>query len=211
MTVRRLLCAFLLSIVVGIFVNSVSEAASFQNVQSGVGAVPEIFLGHAYDADSNFSSDNGSGFRLTTASGGVSTSISWEAWANTPSVAGAVAADEGGSTLGDLAESCATNSFTAGTMVLMADGSLLPISKIVVGDKVEATDPTTGKTVAATVSHLFINDDHNLAEVTVRDAGAATATLDATQGHRFWDVTRDAWVVTDQLADGDQLLSDTGA
>lgn len=123
----------------------------------------------------------------------------------------ATATDEGSSLLGRLAESCATNSFSAGTLVVMADGSAKPISQVKVGDKVEATDPTTGKAVAATVSHLFLNDDHSLADVLVRERDGATATLHATQGHRFWDRTLDEWVLATQLRAGDALLADDGS
>jgi hypothetical protein len=38
----------------------------------------------------------------------------------------------------------------------MADGTTLAISQVKVGDRVEATDPTTGKTVAATISQVFV-------------------------------------------------------
>jgi hypothetical protein len=134
-------------------------------------------------------------------------------WASTPSFSVADAADTaaGDSSALDDALSCATNSFTGDTKVLLASGALVAISQIKVGDKVEATDPTTGKTVAATVSRLFMNDDHNLANVTVRVADGSLATLDGTQGHRFWDATQHAWVVESHLRAGDELLSANGS
>src|SRR5262249_5807812 len=46
------------------------------------------------------------------------------------------------------------NSFYPSTLVLMADGTTLPIKDITVGDKVTATDPVTGKTVAEPVIQL---------------------------------------------------------
>jgi RHS repeat-associated protein len=120
------------------------------------------------------------------------------------------ATDEGDSLLGRLASSCARNSFTAGTLVVMADGTTKAISQVRLGDKVEATDPATGNTAAATVSHLFLNDDHNLADVVIRKSPGATVTLRSTQGHRVWDQTLGAWVFASQLRAGDALLSDDG-
>ena len=124
---------------------------------------------------------------------------------------GTAATDESGSLLGRLAESCATNSFTAGTLVVMADGTTKAISDVKIGDRVEATDPATGKTVAAIVSHLFLNDDRSLADVVVRQANGASAVLHTTQGHRFWDQSLGEWVLADQLRAGDALLSDGGS
>ena len=116
--------------------------------------------------------------------------------------------EEGSSALDDAIAACVRNSFSAATLVVMANGSVEPISQVKVGDKVESTDPATGKTVSATVSHLFVNDDHKLADVTVRNATGAVATLETTQGHRFWDVTRGAWIFAGHFTTGDTLLSD---
>lgn len=96
--------------------------------------------------------------------------------------------------MGRVAESCATNSFTASTLVVMADETTKRMNDVKIGDKVEATDPATGNTVEATVSRVFLNDDHNLADILVREGNGGAATLHATQGHRFWDRTLDQWV-----------------
>jgi hypothetical protein len=93
----------------------------------------------------------------------------------------------------------------------MADGTAKPISQVRLGDKVEATDPATRKTVAASVLHLFLNDDHSLADVVVQQANGTAATLHATQGHRFWDQTLGEWVLASQFRAGDALLSDDGS
>ncbi|MFD3682359.1 RHS repeat-associated core domain-containing protein [Streptomyces sp. NPDC058613] len=47
-------------------------------------------------------------------------------------------------------KNCSSNSFAAGTLVLMADGSTKAINELQPGDKVLATDPETGQTVART-------------------------------------------------------------
>jgi hypothetical protein len=91
----------------------------------------------------------------------------------------------------------------------MADGTTKPIDQIEVGDKVEATDTTTGKTTAQAVAKVWINHDTDLMDVTVK-AGGTTATIQATQHHLFWDTSRRSWVEADQLAAGDQLRTDEG-
>jgi len=95
--------------------------------------------------------------------------------------------------------------------VLMADGTSKPISQVEVGDKVEATDPASGQNKAATVSHLFLNEDHDLADLVVRERNGATATLHSTAGHRVWDQTLKKWVTTRNLRIGDLLESKGGS
>jgi Pretoxin HINT domain len=183
--------------------------------------VPTILLvsdGHQYDDLTNTRTDQHGCIAITVAANGAAERPRRAQWEDTlarvepvATDASAGALDEGGGSAVENALACATNSFTAGTVVVMADGSTKAISQVRVGDKVEATDPATGKTVAATVSHLFLNDDHNLADVYVRQADGTSAALHATQGHRFWDQTLGAWVLTTQLRAGDMLRSDDGS
>ncbi|MFG1886013.1 RHS repeat-associated core domain-containing protein [Micromonospora sp. NPDC049102] len=86
---------------------------------------------------------------------------------------------------------CGTpNSFTAGTQVLMADGTTKPIEQITLGDQVHAADPETGDAGARTVTALIQGDgDKHLIDITLQpDNGendnAETPT--ATDGHPFW-------------------------
>lgn len=126
----------------------------------------------------------------------------------------AQAGEEGASAAenaGDAALSCAKNSFTGDTAVVMADGTTRPIATIKPGDKVQTTDPVTGKVVIATVSKVYRNDDANLTDLAVRNASGAVASLHTTQHHRFWDVTRNGWVDAADLLVGDQLRSDGGS
>jgi len=103
------------------------------------------------------------------------------------------------------------HSFRADTLVLMADGTKKPISKVRLGDKVKATDPRTGKTVIRTVTALHLNRDTDLADLTVRDARGRLFVLHTTQHHPFWDETEAGWVDAARLRSGDRLHTETGA
>jgi hypothetical protein len=101
---------------------------------------------------------------------------------------------------------CVTNSFTAGTPVLLADGSVLPIGQVEVGDLVLAADPLTGEAGARPVTDLIVGSGvRELVDVTV-----AGATLTATGGHPFWLPDTAEWVDAADLRPGDDLLTATG-
>ncbi|MER5703296.1 RHS repeat-associated core domain-containing protein [Micromonospora sp. NPDC002296] len=111
--------------------------------------------------------------------------------------------------------SCATgNSFSGETLVRMADGSTKPISKVKVGEKVLAADPTTGRTGAFAVNAVIVGEgEKELVEVKVDtdgEAGTASGTVTATQGHPFWSPQGRRWVEAGDLAPGDQLQTSTG-
>lgn len=92
----------------------------------------------------------------------------------------------------------------------MADGSTKPLDQVKVGDKVEATDPATGKTSAQTVTKVWVDHDTDLMDITIR-AGGKTSVIHATQHHPFWDATRHAWTKANNLPSGDRLRTDDGA
>ena len=82
------------------------------------------------------------------------------------------------------------HSFAPTTRVLMADGTTKPIGEINIGDKVKATDPTTGKTEAKPVTALHLNRDKELTTVTRCEQAASpvpprTDTLETTQNHPY--------------------------
>nr|WP_281250881.1 RHS repeat-associated core domain-containing protein [Sinomonas mesophila] len=76
-----------------------------------------------------------------------------------------------------MAKAC---SFSAATVVLMADGSRKPIEDINVGDKVIAADPETGEQAAKTVQRVFVHDD------TVIDLAVEGDLITTTEDHPFW-------------------------
>lgn len=97
-------------------------------------------------------------------------------------------------------------SFAPSTPVLMAHGKVKLISKIKVGDKVEAAAPETGKHQGTrTVQHVWVNHDHDLLDLTIRTKNGHTTTLRTTANHPFWDDTTGTWVSAGALRHGDAL------
>ncbi len=72
--------------------------------------------------------------------------------------------------------------FTAGTPVLLADGTSKPIEDIDVGDKVTAYDPDTGRAEARDVVRTFVHHDVPTYDVTLTSGEKVTTT----QEHPFW-------------------------
>ncbi|APU19207.1 DNRLRE domain-containing protein [Actinoalloteichus sp. GBA129-24] len=102
------------------------------------------------------------------------------------------------------AGSCDTsNSFAAGTEVLMADGSTKPIEDVGVGDEVLATDPTTGETSVQLVTATIVGDGvKQLVDVTIVTEDGGTDTITATAEHPFWVADLNAWVNAEDLEPG---------
>ncbi|MFI8075131.1 ricin-type beta-trefoil lectin domain protein [Streptomyces sp. NPDC086033] len=101
---------------------------------------------------------------------------------------------------------CPTNSFPAGTQVLMADGSHKAIDAITEGDRLLATDPKTGATLPAPVTATFSHRAGELVELTVADGGR----LLTTPGHRIY-VQGSGWTTVADLRAGDRLRTRDGA
>jgi RHS repeat-associated protein len=102
--------------------------------------------------------------------------------------------------------SCAVpHSFDPATPVLMANGTTKPIGTIALGDKVESTDPATGKTTTEPVVALHDNHDTDLADVTIRTSDGKTTTLHTTWHHPFWNDTDHTWTDAAQLKPGKAL------
>jgi RHS repeat-associated protein len=99
------------------------------------------------------------------------------------------------------------NSFDGNTPVAMADGTSKPISDVKIGDQVVATDPGLALTKTEPVTALHLNQDTDLADVTIQPAGGGITVIHTTQHHPFWDQTRHAWTDAAKLRPGDQLLT----
>ncbi|WP_422750178.1 RHS repeat-associated core domain-containing protein [Micromonospora sp. WMMD1219] len=106
---------------------------------------------------------------------------------------------------------CPTHSFSPDTPVLMADGTTQPIAEVREGDQVLAHDPERGATSAQTVEKLHINQDDALTDLVVRDGKGAVSTIDTTQHHPFWSVTRKQWVGAGELKSAEGLLAADGS
>ncbi|WP_432171827.1 polymorphic toxin-type HINT domain-containing protein [Streptomyces sp. 1222.5] len=100
--------------------------------------------------------------------------------------------------------------FLAGTAVLIADGSRKDIQDVVLGDKVLATDPETGETVARKVTSLIRTDgDKYFNELSIATEGGIEK-LTATHGHPFWSPSQRDWVPAGELAPGMTLRTEKG-
>jgi hypothetical protein len=98
-------------------------------------------------------------------------------------------AEEGGEDAGEGCESAGAEeggeSFTASTKVLLASGKAIPISQLKTGMKVLATNTTTGKTQAETVTAVLVHHDTDLYDLKVR-VGKTTSVVDTTSNHLFY-------------------------
>ncbi|WP_433087607.1 Hint domain-containing protein [Dactylosporangium sp. CA-052675] len=90
-----------------------------------------------------------------------------------------------------------TNSFTADTLVLMADGSTRRIADVRPGDQITTNGRTAPQTVVAVVVGT---GDKDLVEI-ASGAGSVTATAN----HRFWVADRGGWRTAAELRVGDRL------
>ncbi|MEV5752124.1 LamG-like jellyroll fold domain-containing protein [Actinoallomurus sp. NPDC052308] len=109
------------------------------------------------------------------------------------------------------------HSFTASTLVLMADGSSKPIGEIKVGDKVANAVPGDhGESEAHRVEKVIVTKtDHDFIDLTIathdehgRPGGVGKLTT--TEHHPFYDITQAAFVDAAQLKPGDRLQEPGG-
>ncbi|MEV7544066.1 polymorphic toxin-type HINT domain-containing protein [Streptomyces sp. NPDC089915] len=146
------------------------------------------------------------------AAANVAAKMGAKAEAKAAARAEAKAATSGGESGG----SCPTpgNSFTAGTLVLMADGSPKQIDDLRPGDKVLATDPETGETLTKDITATIQGEGtKNLVEITVDTddtSGSATETITATDKHPFWAADLAKWVNATDLKVGQWLRTNSG-
>ncbi|HKB34086.1 MAG TPA: RHS repeat-associated core domain-containing protein, partial [Candidatus Dormibacteraeota bacterium] len=102
----------------------------------------------------------------------------------------------------DLAETCAVNSFVAGTLVLMADGTEKRIEDIQPGDLVMAGDPQRGIERAEPVQYVIVG--HGLKHL--YDIHVDGQVIEATYNHPFWVIEKQAFVWAEDLVPGEHLL-----
>ncbi|MFE1876246.1 polymorphic toxin-type HINT domain-containing protein [Streptomyces sp. NPDC059496] len=109
---------------------------------------------------------------------------------------------------------CLVNSFTAGTLVLMADGTTKAIEDIDPGDKVLATNPETGETAAKEATATILGEGaKNLVEVIVDSDGnpdTPSEDITATDKHPFWVVDAAKWKDATDLQPGEWLRTSAG-
>jgi RHS repeat-associated protein len=118
-------------------------------------------------------------------------------------------AEAGAERQGDQVAGC--HSFLPNTKVLLADGHTKAIKNIKPGDKVKATNPTTGKTKSRTVERLITTrDDKDFATLTIHTPHH-TGKLTATVTHPFWVPSKHTWLTAGHLKPGMPLRIPSGA
>ncbi len=100
-------------------------------------------------------------------------------------------------------------SFTADTLVLLADGSAKPISELKTGDVVIATNPVNGTHAAEEVTATHRNRDDNLVDLYVLTDTGPTV-IYTTDNHPFWSASREQWLYPVDLRTGEQLQTSNG-
>ncbi|MFJ8433835.1 polymorphic toxin-type HINT domain-containing protein [Kitasatospora sp. NPDC094019] len=105
----------------------------------------------------------------------------------------------------DVRTMCNTNSFPAGTSVVMADGSRRPIENLRIGDRLLGADPTTGVTGPQTVTDTFDHDTTRLVDLEIQQVGRITSTA----GHLLY-VDGAGWREVSTLRIGDVLVGRDG-
>ncbi|RVX41120.1 intein/RHS repeat-associated protein [Nonomuraea polychroma] len=102
------------------------------------------------------------------------------------------------------------SSFTPGTKVLTADGSSKPIDEIKVGDKVLATNFTTGETAPKTVVALITSKGpKNMVKISAGGTGSRDNIV-ATDTHPFWVPTARRWMQAGELQPTQWLQTSAG-
>ncbi|WIX85508.1 RHS repeat-associated core domain-containing protein [Amycolatopsis sp. DG1A-15b] len=102
------------------------------------------------------------------------------------------------------------NSFIAGTLVLMADGSTKPIEDVEVGDQIDNAEPGGSVVERHVVTAVHVtDDDRDFVDVEVFTPGGLKAIV-TTAHHLFWDETTRAWTDAADLKVGDQLATPGG-
>ncbi|WP_212826971.1 RHS repeat-associated core domain-containing protein [Catellatospora sp. TT07R-123] len=102
------------------------------------------------------------------------------------------------------------NSFTPGTLVLLADGSNKPISQIELNDKVMTGDVKVDDFSGQhpVIALIEGEGDKDLVDVVLsNNTDSGTATVTATSGHLFYVANRSSWVGATYLRPGDELMS----
>ncbi len=100
-------------------------------------------------------------------------------------------------------------SFSADTQVLLADGKAVPISSLKPGDKILATNTSTGKTSPEAVAEVEINHDHDLYNLKLKTPDGIQV-IHTTSNHLFWDPKAHKWVQAADLKSGESLKTPDG-
>ncbi|MFF0298601.1 polymorphic toxin-type HINT domain-containing protein [Kitasatospora sp. NPDC004614] len=116
------------------------------------------------------------------------------------------AAEEPAGSSGGSGPGC-KNSFPAGTLVQLADGTTKAINKLEIGDEVLATDPQTGVTRPEPVTATIVNpDDADFTTLTLQWAHDENyQVITSTAHHPYWDETAQRWTDATDLPVGHRV------
>ncbi|MFF2954941.1 RHS repeat-associated core domain-containing protein [Kitasatospora sp. NPDC057965] len=110
------------------------------------------------------------------------------------------------------------HSFVAGTLVLMADGTLVPIEQVEAGDQVLSADPQRGINRPETVTDVIATDydkeftdlSFQTSDVDDRATGTRPAVLTTTSHHPFWNTVTQRWEEARDLTVGELVQQSNG-
>jgi len=97
------------------------------------------------------------------------------------------------------------NSFAGATLVVLADGSRVPIVDVAVGDSVAAFDTATGDVVSGPVTGVLSHTD-SLVDVVLSDG----STLSMTGDHSVYDTLSGSWRPVSEFESDGALLGLSG-
>ncbi|WP_326652288.1 restriction endonuclease fold toxin-2 domain-containing protein [Streptomyces sp. NBC_01750] len=112
---------------------------------------------------------------------------------------------------GDKPTACpVSHSFPPGTPVLLAGGRRIPIETVRVGDRVRATDPASGATVARQVTDTITTREDKAFTRLIARTQSGPAVITATDTHPFWVVDLRRWVHAGEIRPGAFLRTSAG-
>jgi RHS repeat-associated protein len=119
------------------------------------------------------------------------------------------AASDAGQISKDFGCSLCGCSFSPGTKVILASGKAVPISTLKPGDKVLATNTSSGKTSPEVVTAVEVTRDTDLYDLRIKTAHGI-AVIHTTASHLFWVPSLKKWVPAAKLSKGESLKAAHG-
>jgi hypothetical protein len=107
-------------------------------------------------------------------------------------------------------KSCTKHSFTGLTGVLMANGTVKPISEVKVGEWVLTAEPGKKKKEKHRVKAVIVTKtDRDYVDVVVATK-AGPKTIQTTEHHQFYEISRNTWTQAGDLKAGQKLQNGDG-
>ena len=110
----------------------------------------------------------------------------------------------------DLQQLNCGDSFTAGTLVLLASGKAAPISALKAGQKVLVVNTKNSKDQLEEVTAVLVQHDVDLYNLIIKTK-YGTEVIRTTSNHLFWNPVERGWIKAGSLRKGDPLRAPGGA